>query len=248
MKRILVFQHVPYEPLGTLDPLLKKAGFRIRYVNFSREPKANPSIEKYDGVVALGGPMNVGQVEDYPHLATEIRVLQKCIANEMPILGICLGAQLLSKALGGKVTPNPQREVGWYDVTLTEEGQKDPLLKHLEVSHPIFQWHGDTFSIPPGATHLATTSTCTNQAFRYKDNIYGFQFHLEVDQSLIGRWLNTPRYVEEMKSCNSCKTPEEIIATTEKNIVAATDLSLKVFGAFIDLFGFTKQFRSVSSK
>ena len=116
MKKVLVFQHVPYEILGTLDPLLRAAGYRIRYVNFGREPDAEPDIEKYQGLVVLGGPMNVDMVEKYPHLKTEVRLIKRAMELGIPILGICLGAQLIAKTLGAKVSKNPEKGIGWYDI------------------------------------------------------------------------------------------------------------------------------------
>ena len=98
--KILVFQHVPYEPLGTLDPLLKQAGFRIRYVNFGRMPELRPSLDKYAAIIVLGGPMNADQIDRYPNLAAEVDILKEALEQDMSILGICLGAQLLAKALG----------------------------------------------------------------------------------------------------------------------------------------------------
>jgi GMP synthase (glutamine-hydrolysing) len=104
--KILVFQHVPYEPLGTLDPLLKEAGFRIRYVNFGRDPHQRPSLDKYEALIVLGGPMNAHQIDTYPNLATEVDVVREAVDSGMSVLGICLGAQLLAKALGGRVPRN----------------------------------------------------------------------------------------------------------------------------------------------
>ena len=108
--KILVFQHVPYEPLGTLDPLLKEAGFRIRYVNFGRDAGQRPSLERYAALIVLGGPMNSHQIDTYPNLLTEIEVIREAVERDMSVLGICLGAQLLAKALGGTVSRNPVRE------------------------------------------------------------------------------------------------------------------------------------------
>ena len=131
MKKILVCQHVAHEPLGTLNPLLKKAGLRIRYVNFGRYPHAEPSLKGYAGLIILGGPMNVDETDRYPHLAHEVRMIQEALRQNMPVLGICLGAQLMAKALGAKITRNPVKEIGWYDLKLTDEGKKDPLFAHI---------------------------------------------------------------------------------------------------------------------
>src|SRR5688572_4363115 len=118
MRKILVFQHVPYELLGTLHPLLKKAGFRIRYVNFWRYPDATVDISSYDGLIVLGGPMGVYEAAEKPHLTFEMQCIREAIKQEKPVLGICLGAQLIAAALGAKVAPASQPEIGWYPVTV----------------------------------------------------------------------------------------------------------------------------------
>jgi GMP synthase (glutamine-hydrolysing) len=110
--KILVFQHVPHEPLGTLDPLLKRAGFRIRYVNFGREPESRPRLVGYEALIILGGPMNSDQIDSHPNLITEIEIIREAVARDMSVMGICLGAQLLAKALGGSVNRNATREIG----------------------------------------------------------------------------------------------------------------------------------------
>src|SRR6266542_2726158 len=133
MPKLLVCQHVPYEPLGTLDPKLRRSGFRIRYVNFGRDPHARPTLEGYAGLVVLGGPMNVDQVDRHPHLATEVELVLEAIDRQIPVLGVCLGAQLIAKALGAAVRAGAKKEIGWHDVALTEVGGSDPLLGHLEI-------------------------------------------------------------------------------------------------------------------
>lgn len=248
MRKLLVFQHVPYEILGTFNPLLKEAGFRIRYVNYGRDNQVRPNLDSYNGLVILGGPMNVDQIDQYPHLAVEIDLIQQAIEKQMPILGICLGAQLIAKALGAQVSKNPIKEIGWYDVTPTKEGLEDPLFSHFGSTRKIFQWHGDTFEIPPGAVHLATSPTCANQAFRYAEHVYGFQFHLEVDQSLVHSWLDRPAYREEIQNLKQDTSVESIREETTHYIEQANELGDKVFQSFIDILGFVKKFKTVGSK
>jgi GMP synthase (glutamine-hydrolysing) len=237
MKRLLVFQHVPHEILGTFNPLLKAAGFRIRYVNFGRTPDEQPNIEKYDGLIILGGPMCVDQTDSHPHLLTEIAAIKQAMASHMPVLGICLGAQLIATALGAKVRRNPVKEIGWYDVSPTEAGKQDPLFQTFNGTEKIFQWHGDTFDIPHGAVHLASSAECPNQAFRYGERTYGLQFHLEVDEPLIQRWLKTPVHVHELEQLNGERfTPENIYAETEQHISSNAQLGERLFGEYIRLF------------
>lgn len=248
MPRLLVFQHVPHEILGTLNPLLKRAGFRIRYVNFGRHPDAEPSLDSYHGLVVLGGPMSVNDTADYPHLATEMRLIEEALRRDMPVLGICLGAQLIAKTLGSSVYKSREKEIGWYDVATTPKGSSDPLLTHFEPQEKIFQWHGDTFELPRGALHLASSSLCEQQAFRYGEKVYALQFHLEVDQPMIERWLNVPSNSEEIEQLGGKIDAETIRRETPDYIQRLKTLSDRTFGGFIKLFGFEKTRRGLMSR
>jgi GMP synthase (glutamine-hydrolysing) len=235
MRKVLVLQHVAYEPLGTLDPLLRARRVRIRYVNFSRQPDARPQLRDYDAVVVLGGPMNVGEVERHPHLRTELDLLADATARDMPVLGICLGAQLLAHALGAEVKRNPVKELGWHDVALTAEGAVDPVLSALAPTERIFQWHGDTFGLPPGATLLASSPTCEHQAFRWGKHAYGLQFHLEVDAPLVERWLRVHR--SELLQTRGVAAEDAIRRETELRIARSMALSTSLFGRLLEVFG-----------
>ena len=236
MRRLLVFQHVPYEILGNLDPMLRNAGFRIRYVNFGRQPDAQPDVAKYDGLIVLGGPMNCDQSDRHPHLATEIELIRQSINAGKPILGICLGAQLIARALGARVAPNRPKEIGWYELKPTTAGQTDPLFAHFNASQMIFQWHGDMFDIPRGAIHLATSPDCRNQAFRYNDNVYALQFHLEVDEPMILRWLQHPAMAHEAIELGGEHHPNNISTATKQHIDHSVALGSRIFGEFIHRF------------
>ncbi len=248
MPKLLVCQHVPYEILGTLDPLLREARFRIRYINFGRAPQARPGLDTYDALVILGGPMNVDEVDLHPHLDTEVELVREAMARGIPVLGICLGAQLIAKALGADVRPNPVKEIGWYDVTLTPEGEVDPVLGHLGVTEKIFQWHGDTFDIPEGAVHLARSPSCENQAFRHGNNVYGFQFHLEVDEPLIKRWFDVPVNRRELEALKGQIDPAAVLAQTPRHIARSRELGALVFGALIEMFGIRRRRYALPSR
>jgi len=236
MKRILVFQHVPYEPLGTLNPQLKAAGFRIRYVNFSRQPEARPDMSTYNGLVVLGGPMSVNQTDRYAHLDTEVELIKEALELRIPILGICLGAQLLARALGARVNRSPRPEIGWHDISLDPKAADDPLLGKFGQREKIFQWHSDTFELPREAVHLASSDVCAHQAFRYGDNAYGLQFHLEVDSDLIGRWLKVPAHQREIEAMGGQVDPEQILSETREQIASNHELAEATFAEFIKLF------------
>src|SRR5262245_5627303 len=240
MKKLLVLQHVPHELLGTLNPLLKKSGFRIRYVNFARHPDAQPSLDGYDGMVILGGPMSVNDANQLQHLNTEMKLIEQALQRNLPMLGICLGAQLIAKTLGASVYPNQEKEIGWYDVSPTGDAEKDPLLTAFQPREKIFQWHGETFEIPKTGLHLAFSSLCANQAFRYGANVYGFQFHLEVDEPMIHRWLRVAENKKEILALDGKIDPERIHLETPQHIGRLNQLSERVFGEFIRLFGIEK--------
>jgi GMP synthase (glutamine-hydrolysing) len=242
MKKLLVFQHVAHELLGTLNPLLKRAGFRIRYVNFARYPDAQPSLYGYDGLIVLGGPMSVNDTNRLPHLITELKVIEDALRREIPVLGICLGAQLIAKTLGADVYPNREKEIGWYDVSPTQEAFNDPLLMELQKTEKIFQWHAETFDIPKSTSHLAFSSLCANQAFRYGTKVYGFQFHMEVDAPMIHRWLRVAENRQEISRLRGDDYLERIDNETPEHMARLTELSERVFGEFINLFGIEKRY------
>jgi GMP synthase (glutamine-hydrolysing) len=237
MRKLLVCQHVPHEILGTLNPLLKRAGFRIRYVNFGRHPDAQPSLEGYHGLLVLGGPMSAYDDHRFPHLITEMKLIEDAMKRSLPVLGICLGAQLIARTLGARVYPNAIKEIGWYDVNPSEHAQGDPLFAEFRENEKLFQWHGDTFDIPRSAAHLAWSRSCANQAFRYESNVYAFQFHLEVDEPTILRWLKVPDNRKEICSLHGDIDPDQIHAETANHIERLHELSDHVFSEFIKLFG-----------
>ena len=237
MPRILVFQHVAAEPLGTLDPLIRRRGHRIRFVNFERDPEALPNVDRYQGLVVLGGPMNVGDQHARPHLRTELLAIERMLAQGKPVLGICLGAQLLAHVLGAPVQRNETPEIGWYPLRKTAEGMTDPVLAPLQAETPVFQWHGCRFDIPKDAVHLAQSPHCAQQAFRHGDNAYGFQFHLEMDERLVERWLANPAYREELAGSGLPHDADAIRAQTRQHIAAMQEQADAVFNNFLDLVG-----------
>src|SRR5262249_43189076 len=143
----------------------------------------------FAGLVVMGGPMNVDQVDRYPNLAIEVQWLRQAVEAKLPILGVCLGSQLLAKALGSPVYANRIKEIGWYEVEWLPAATDDPLFSTLPRPTTVFQWHGDTFDLPPGAVQLARSPQCENQAFRYGPSAYGLQFHMEVTAAIIDDWL-----------------------------------------------------------
>jgi GMP synthase (glutamine-hydrolysing) len=237
MKKILVLQHVASEPLGELDAVLRESALRIRFVNFARQPGAQVDVTRYSGLVVLGGPMNVDQAHEYRHLLHEIEVIRIALERKIPVLGICLGAQLLAAALGANVHPNAVREIGWYPLNISSKAAADPLFSHFGSDAQVFQWHAYTFTEPVGSVHMGSTTSCANQAFCYGGFAYGLQFHLEVDAALIERWLTLSEHDHELELLGGEAHAQRVRADTERHVAASRARARAVFGAFIDLLG-----------
>ena len=237
MSRLVVFQHVAAEPLGTLHARIRARGHRVRFHNFQRDPRTEPDVEGYQGLIVLGGPMNVEDRHCLPHLDAELRAIEAALRQDKPVLGICLGAQLLAHVLGAPVSRHGQKEIGWYELETTGEGRADAVLGPLGERTPVFQWHGCTFGLPAGAVQLARTASCEQQAFRYGSNAYGFQFHLEVDDAMIERWLSLPAYREELAAAALDRDEWTIRADTAERLPAMLPLATSVFERFLDQVG-----------
>lgn len=248
MPRLLVFQHVAVEPLGTLDELIRARGHRIRFHNFERHPDAQPDVDRYRGLIVLGGPMNVEDQHLRPHLKTELLAIERALAQGKPVLGICLGAQLLAHVLGAPVCRHDPPEIGWYDLQLSGAGRTDPVLGAAGERLPVFQWHSYSYELPRDATHLASSATCEQQAFRWGTNAYGFQFHLEADAAVIERWLGLASFRAELAAAG-LPGDEHAIRTQTAELVAATrQTAATVFNNFLDLIGRPNRRRPLPSR
>jgi len=190
-RRVYIVQNGRGEPPGQIVDYLDwhSVGFRILPLFHACESPPEIDWREVCGLVALGGPMNADDVASFPYLLWERDWLGEAIRREIPALGVCLGAQLLARALDARVYPNPVREIGWHTVTLTVACESDPLFVGATSPATVFQWHGDTFDLPPGAVLLASGATCHHQAFRYGENAWGLQFHIEVTPQLIRSWM-----------------------------------------------------------
>lgn len=187
-KTALAFRHVHFENLGCLADVLTRQGYDWRLLDAGQDDLATVDALAPDLLIVLGGPIGVYEEEDYPFLTTEISVLRERLAANLPTLGICLGAQLIARALGAAVYPSGIKEIGFEPLILTETGQAGPLAHLRDVA--VLHWHGDTFDLPVGAAHLASSSRCAHQAFSVGANILGLQFHVEADpQNGLEPWL-----------------------------------------------------------
>ena len=185
---ILVIKHIDIEGPGTIETYFQKNGYELKTIDLARGDQLPENFLNIEAIVSLGGPMNVYEEEKYPFLKQEDKFLKFAMKEEIPLLGICLGSQLMTKACGAKVVKSPVKEVGWFKVKLNETAQNDSLFKGMNREFDVFHWHEDMFEIPKEAVFLATGSGCPNQAFRVGTCAYGVQFHIEVTEPIIADW------------------------------------------------------------
>lgn len=198
---IAILKHVPEEGPGSLERYLIERSLPYRIFE-TLKGDAPSSLDGITRVILLGGPMGVYERDRYPHLRCSLRLIEGALRAEIPILGICLGSQLLAHALGGRVYKGHGEEIGWRDIELTQEGLEDPALRALALNplngavdraFTVFHWHGDTFDLPEGSVHLARSTMYPHQAFRYGNRVYAFQFHIEVTEGMLLQWFqNAP--------------------------------------------------------
>ncbi len=197
---VLLIKHIDIEGPGLIEYCLEQE--KISYQILELKPSVHlPKLDHFTHIVLLGGSMNVYEEDRYPFLKDEDLFIKEAIQRGKAILGICLGAQLIAKALGAKVFKSPVKEIGWYDVSLTDEGSKDPFFSYLPKTFPVFQWHEDTFEIPKVGKLIVTSNFVPHQAFRYGEKVYGLQFHLEVTEEMIHEWMEA--YEEESRNSES---------------------------------------------
>lgn len=177
--RVHYLQHVPFEGLGTIEGTLRVRGARIHCSKLYAGEKF-PQLDEFDALIILGGPMSVHDETLLPWLADEKRFVRNAVQAGKRVLGICLGAQILAEVMGGKVIANAFREVGWFPVTRRSESHSSALADFFPDEILAFHWHGETFSIPDGASLLASSTACRNQGFVWNDRVIGLQFHLEM--------------------------------------------------------------------
>ena len=185
-KTALEIRHVPFEDLAAFGPVLE-ADYAFERVEAGTDDLTLLDPLAPDLMVVLGGPISVYEEDRYPFLTAEIDLIRRRVTSDKPLLGICLGAQLIAKALGADVRPGPAKEIGWAPLELTEAGRAGPL-RHLGTE-PVLHWHGDMFDVPPGAERLAATAICPNQAFSIGRSVLAFQFHPEAQLAGFERWL-----------------------------------------------------------
>lgn len=219
--RVVAFRHVPFEGLGLIQPALEEKGISIELADLFERGQPVPDIGTAAGLIFMGGPMSAN--DDLPYLRQEIEIIRDAAGRGQPVLGICLGSQMIAKALGARVYRNPFKEVGWFPVHPTTGGKNDRLLSALESPETVLQWHGETFELPAGAEWLAYSGLCRNQAFRVGNHVYGLQFHLEVTPAMIADWCAQDA---------NCGDVRELEAPIDPNLHSSrlAELARTVFG------------------
>jgi len=189
VRRVTAIRHVHFEDLGVLEDVFNAQGVAIRYVDAGLDDLAGLRLANDELLVVLGGPIGAYEEHKYRFLTEELRLIETRLARDLPILGICLGAQLMARALGARVYPASAKEIGWASVSLTGAGSSSALRHVAGDQRPVLHWHGDTFDLPQQASLLASTDVCPNQAFSWKSAGLALQFHAEVRPGQIERWL-----------------------------------------------------------
>jgi GMP synthase (glutamine-hydrolysing) len=191
-RNVVALRHVAFEDLGLLAPLLRSRGWDITLLDVPSADLTDAgivaSIEQADLLVVLGGPIGVGDAEAYPFLTPELRLIERRLTQDRPLLGICLGSQLMARALGSRVYPGGTKEIGWGQLQLTDAGTASCLAPLADPDAMVLHWHGDTFDLPDGATRLASSPLYENQAFAHGRNTLALQFHIEADPARLEEW------------------------------------------------------------
>jgi GMP synthase (glutamine-hydrolysing) len=226
MIQVLVFRHVPFEHPGLIARALASRGIACEQIDLPEDPGRAIALDTAAALLFMGGPMSAN--EDLPSIRRELDLIQQAWQARKLMLGVCLGAQLIAKALGARVYPAGRKEIGWAPVHWTEAARRDPLLEGLSESEVVFHWHGETFDLPRGAEWLAYSDACRHQAFRAGSNVYGFQFHLEVTPEMISGWCREESNAADVRELPAAIDPHAHAA----RLAEVADL---VFGRWADM-------------
>lgn len=231
MSKIWVIQHTACETLGTIADALEGHALAWQYVRLFEGKPVPGEIADAGGLVVLGGPMGVYEQDRYPHLKDELRLIDSALRAGRPILGVCLGSQLLAAALGARVGRGPRKEIGWHPVRLSESASDDPLWTGMPHQFEALHWHGDVFDLPAGAVSLASSELTTHQAFRYGTSAYGLLFHLEMTEEMIGNMA--AEFAGELREAGG--DAAQIAAQSPANCARIEPIAEAVFGRWAQL-------------
>ena len=230
--KALVLQHIACEPPGVFEDVLRERGVELDRVELD-EGEPLPDWREFEAIVVMGGPMSANDEACLPWLRDEKRLIADAVRAGKPLWGVCLGVQLLAAALGARVYPGPEPELGLLPVALTDEGRDDPVFAGLAAELNTLQWHGDTFDLPEGATRLASSPAYENQAFRF-ERAYGVQFHLEVSAAMAREWAEVPEYVASLESTLGADGAPAFLAAIERSADDMRSAGRALFERWLD--------------
>jgi GMP synthase-like glutamine amidotransferase len=233
--RLLVLQHIACEHPGAFTDVIEERGVEAVPVELD-EDEGLPDWREFDAVLVMGGPMGAYEEESHPWLAGEKALVREAAEAGRPVLGVCLGVQVLAAALGAEVAPlEGGAEVGLLPVELTAAGRDDPLFQGMPEPLVTLQWHGDTFELPEGATLLASSPAAPHQAFRAGEAAYGVQFHLEVTDEMAREWAEVPAYRDSLAKSLGEEGGAEFLAEVERRAHELHPGARRLFENWLDL-------------
>ncbi len=228
MRSVWVVQHSPSETLGTIEDVLRDHRIGFDYIQTYAGASVPRQMGERAGLIVMGGPMGVYEEAKYPFLRDEMRLLKSALALDRPVLGVCLGSQLLAAVLGAEVKKGEKKELGWHPVTLSTFAAQDSLFASVTPQFWPFHWHGDVFSLPHGAVALASSRQTPCQAFRYGKNAYGILFHLEVTEGQISQMLLD--FGDELREAGG--EASDIVKQTPQHLSVLRKIAGDVFGGW----------------
>jgi GMP synthase (glutamine-hydrolysing) len=207
MKKVFAFRHVLHEHLGTIEDAFRRSMIPFEYLDLAVQPDHPVELDLASGLVLMGGPMSVN--DPLPYISRELYLIDQAHRLGLPVLGVCLGAQLIAKAAGARVYRNEVKEIGWFPIQRRAEAAADPLFRHFDDTETVFQWHGETFDLPTGAVWLARSPACEHQAFRLGPKTYALQFHIEVTAAMVAEWCRQDDACGDAREAGGPIDPEE---------------------------------------
>lgn len=234
MKPVLVLQHVTCEPPGTYEDVLTEHGLGLHRVQLG-EGESLPDSLDYSAVVVMGGPMSANDDDQFEWLTPEKKLIARAVEQGIPLWGVCLGSQLLAASLGARVYAGESPEVGVLPVRLTPDGRKDPCFADLPEEFLALQWHGDTFELPEGATHLVSSTEYANQAFCV-GSAYAVQFHLEVTADLAAEWATVPEYNDALEQVRGPGAIDHLLGDVRTHSGDSTLFARTIFERWLENF------------